>query len=73
MIKLTPLGIRNPHDANIYTPSRLFNWPKRVSIDEFRDYTASTISVSFDPDGISNPQKVTAYSKGMGRYYLAEF
>jgi hypothetical protein len=60
-----------PTSRGIYAPSRLrqsFQTDPR-NIDAIRDF-GRTILVSFEPDGISNPQPVTAYGFGWSCWYI---
>ncbi len=62
-ITLQPVTLRTPTKEGVYAPSK--NTPeKEVHIETFvSEYadTAEEMSVSFEPDGASNPQSVTAY------------
>lgn len=68
---LTPLAMRVPNWQGVYALSRLQK-PKMLTLAEFRKYSAREILVSFEPDGISNPQRVPAYAYGLDCWYLAE-
>ena len=71
-MKLLPLTMRVPNRDGIYAPSNLEN-EKELSISEFEKYSGKEINVSFDRDGISNPQMMTAYGYGLDCWYLARF
>lgn len=70
--KLLPLAMRVPNSKGIYTLSELENI-KELSISEFERYNGKDINVSLEQDGISNPQKMTAYGYGLDCWYLVEF
>lgn len=73
-ITLVPLAMVTVTEEGIYAPSRL-QQPRPVSYSEFLDRFADhpkVISVSFAPDGKSDPQQLTAYGFGMDCWYLAE-
>ena len=61
-----------PNSQGIYTLSKMSK-PKKVSIDDFKKYNSINIQVSFDKDGISNPQIMIAYAYGMDCWHLAGF
>lgn len=71
--QLTPLSMVKPNKDGIYAPSR-FRKPKRLSWFEFmRNYTDTQVLVSFAPDGVSNPELMTAYGSGFDCWYLVDF
>ena len=71
--KLTPLAMRIPNRQGIYGLSKL-QVPKMLTWYEFTaNYTSSDILVSQEPDGISNPETMTAYGFGLDCWYLVEF
>lgn len=61
---LVPIAMRKPSEDFIQAPSVL--WPEiEMSEAEFNDQVADTAKaslVSLEPDGISNPQKIIAYT-----------
>ena len=71
-MKLLPLAMRVPNRDGIYAPSKLES-EKKLSISEFEKYSGVEVKVSFDRDGISNPQTMTAYGFGLDCWYLARF
>lgn len=69
---LTPIAMRRPNRAGIYAPSQL-RQPKEITYREFLATFADNpqqVPVSFDNDGVSNPQSLTAYSYGMDAWYI---
>lgn len=65
-VTLQPVAMITPTKEDIYAPSRI-QQPKTIPYIEFlRKYADSPklIKVSFDPDGKSNPQSITAYGFG---------
>lgn len=74
MIKLIPVVMATVTRECIYAPSRLRK-PMVISYEEFlKKYAeyAHSIQVSFEPDGKSNPQLVTAYGHGLDCWYIIE-
>ena len=71
-MKLLPLVMRAPNSDGIYAPSKLES-EKELSIAEFEKYSDVEIKVSFNRDGISNPQTMTAYGYGLDCWYLVSF
>lgn len=71
--KLTPLAMRVPNSRGVYAPSRLSK-PKVIDFLTFMlNYNSIEALVSFENDGLSNPEKTTAYGYGLDCWYLAEF
>lgn len=70
--QLLLLAMRVPNSQGIYTLSNSDS-VKELSVEEFEKYQGREINVSLDRDGISNPQKMTAYAYGLSGWYLAEF
>ena len=69
---ITPVAMITPTKESIYAPSRL-SPPRQISQKEFVDRYADhpiQLLVSFDPDGRSNPQPVTAYGIGLDVWYI---
>ena len=71
-MKLLPLAMIVPNQDGIYAPSKLES-EKELSIEDFEKYSGVEIKVSFDRDGISNPQIMTAYGYSLDCWYLARF
>ena len=73
-ITLVPVIMRVPSKDCIYTPSR-WQRKKRISeqefIEKYADY-GRIIKVSFNRDGISNPQEVTAYGRGLDCWWIRQ-
>ena len=70
-ITLIPIAMVIPTRDSIYAPSRI-NQPREIEETEFLARYADhpyRVLVSFDPDGESNPQPITAYG---GRYIVGE-
>jgi hypothetical protein len=69
---LEKLAMVRPSDEYIYAPSRI-TAAKRMDAEEFlAEYadTARVIDVSFEEDGVSNPQPVTAYGRGLDCWWM---
>lgn len=70
-VKLQPLCL-SPYVDNVYIPSNLRSI-KTVTKKEFLQKYSDCprqIMISFDKDGKSNPQLITAYSSGMNCWYI---
>lgn len=72
-VTLTPLAMVTPNGQGVYAPSRL-RQPKEIEYKFIKRYAdhPRRILVSFEPDGVSNPQVMTAYGFGLDCWYLAE-
>lgn len=71
-VTLQPIAMRVPNRAGVYAPSRLLD-TKKISENEFMSKFADNprvIQVSFKDDGISNPQCITAYGRGLDCWYI---
>jgi hypothetical protein len=71
-VTLQPITMVIPTREAIYAPSRL-KQPKVISDTEFLARYADhprPILVSFEQDGKSNPQTVTAYGYGLDCWYI---
>lgn len=70
-ITLQPIAIVAFTTEIIYAPSRLRK-PKTMSYQDFLRYAdyGLGIQVSFEPDGKSNPQNITAYGVGCDCWYI---
>lgn len=73
-VTLQPLAMVTPTRKGIYAPSRIGK--KRIITQvefliEFAD-NPRPLKVSFEPDGKSNPQIVTAYGNGLDCWYIVE-
>ena len=71
-VTLTPLAMVRPNSKGIYAPSRL-RQPKTISYQEFLKRYADhpmQMSVSFELDGVSNPQTVTGYGFGLDCWWM---
>jgi hypothetical protein len=69
---LQPIAMVKPTRDCVYTPSRLRQErtiPYAAFLRQYAD-TARVILVSFDEDGISDPQPVTAYGRGLDCWYI---
>jgi hypothetical protein len=69
---LQPVTMLRPNAQFIYAPSKL-RPVKRISEREFVTCyagSAQAIQVSFEADGVSNPQPVTAYGRGLDCWYI---
>lgn len=73
-ITLIRIAMIVPTKQGIYAPSQIDNQPRQITEDEFMNRYADharAIQVSFEPDGVSNPQLVTAYGFG-SVWWIAE-
>lgn len=71
---MKPITMVRPTRDFIYTPSRL-RPSKEIEYSEFVERYADhprNIKVSFDEDGISNPQPTTAYGFGLDAWWIVE-
>lgn len=59
MTKLKPIAMVTPNENFIYAPSRI-QPVFEGNLTNLAD-TAQTVKVSFEADGVSNPQNVTSY------------
>jgi hypothetical protein len=70
-VRVVPIAMVRPNSQGIYAPSRIgqpFLTDPR-NIGAIRNYSR-TILVSFERDGVSNPQPVTAYGYGFSGWYI---
>lgn len=65
-VMLQPVAMVTPNKQSIYAPSRILK-PVEKDISQM---TPKTILVSFAQDGVSNPQRMTAYSNGLDCWYI---
>ena len=69
---LQPIAMVTSNAAGVYAPSRLQK-SKKISEQEFlkryADYGRS-VKVSFAADGVSDPQPVTAYGRGLDCWWI---
>ena len=71
LVTVVPVAMVVPNGKGIYAPS----WVRQSfptasqNIDAVRNYSR-TILVSFDEDGVSNPQPITAYGHGWSCWYI---
>jgi hypothetical protein len=71
-MKLQPIVMVTPTRECIYAPNRLElprEIPEREFVEKYADHPIM-ILVSFEPDGKSNPQQVTAYGHGLDCWYI---
>jgi len=71
-ITMQPIAMIRPTRECIYAPCRL-SPVREISNAEFLEKFADrphVIQVSFEPDGVSNPQPVTAYGFGLSCWYI---
>jgi|GEM_PF-1105235 len=71
-ITLQPIAMITPNQQGIYAPSRL-EQPKTIDYKQFLKKYADhprPIKVSFEPDGKSLPQVITAYGFGLDCWYI---
>jgi len=74
MITLQPIAMVVFNSLGIYAPSRLRKQKKLMQqefLEKFADHPIS-IQVSFEADGISNPQTLTAYGYGLDCLYVVQ-
>lgn len=71
MKRLIPLAMRRPTKNFVYGKSK-YRPEKTITDAEFAGYGANEMLVSLEDDGVSNPQQVTAYGRGLDAWYLAE-
>lgn len=74
IVTLQPIAMIRPNSRRVYAPSRI-NPMKEMSESEFfKRYLERGrprgIWVSFEPDGVSNPQLTTAYGLGLDCWYI---
>lgn len=69
MITLIRIAMVRPN-AGVYAPGPQRQITEDEFVDRYADH-AHVIRVSFEPDGISNPQPVTAYGFG-SVWWIAE-
>lgn len=72
MITLTRIAMVVPTAQGIYAPSRI-DKPRQITEAEFMTRYADQphiIQVSFEPDGKSNPQPITAYGFGLDCWWI---
>lgn len=75
MITLTRIAMRVPTRQCIYAPSKTRPEPRRITEAEFMARYADhahAAMVSFEPDGVSNPQSITAYGFGLDCWWIVE-
>lgn len=69
---LKPITMRVPNSSGIYAPSKI-QASREISqqefLNKFADYPRH-ILVSFELDGLSNPQRVTAYGRGLDCWWI---
>ena len=73
-ITLIGITMRVPTDKFIYSPS-CSQKPKIISYERFLERYAGhpyKILVSFEPDGVSNPQPTTAYGYGLDAWWIRQ-
>ena len=70
-LSLKSLAMRRPN-ANFVNAISKLRQPKTVTKDELkRDFTPTEILVSFEKDGVSNPQSRVVWQKGVeGRFIV---
>jgi hypothetical protein len=71
---LRKLAMVRPNAECIYAPSRITKdrtIGEREFLMRYADY-ARVIYVSFERDGVSNPQPVTAYGRGLDCWYIVQ-
>jgi hypothetical protein len=71
-VRLQPIAMVRPSRDCIYVPSRI-RPVREVSEKEFLKryaHTPRAMLVSFEADGVSNPQRVTAYGFGLDCWYI---
>lgn len=74
MITMIPIAMVRPTHDFIYAPNRL-KQPRQIGYSEFVNHYADhprSIKISFAPDGVSNPQTVTAYGFGLDAWWIVE-
>lgn len=72
MITLTRIAMIRPNSTGIYSPSRI-DRARQITEAEFMVRYADNphvIQVSFETDGVSNPQPVTAYGFGFDCWWI---
>lgn len=67
MTQVIKIAMRVPNKAGIYAPSRIFTG---MYEKDLTDFSSREILVSFDEDGISNPQRATAYANGLDAWWI---
>lgn len=73
-VTLQPIAMVTPTKECIYAPSRI-KQSKVIPYTEFLEKYADNfklIKVSFEPDGKSNPQSITAYGFGLDCWYIVQ-
>ena len=72
IVRLQPISMIRPTRENIYAPCRLRKIKEIGQVEFLANYAdhACTIQVSFEEDGISNPQPITAYGSGLDCWYI---
>lgn len=71
-VVLQPVAMRQPNGRGIYAPSRLRSI-RVIALDEFLKKYADRpcrILVSFESDGVSDPQPITGYGFCVDCWYI---
>ena len=72
--RLQPIAMVRPNGQGIYAPSRIRSIKEMSESEFFERYFSNgqprAIQVSFEEDGLSNPQLVTAYGYGLDCWYI---
>ena len=71
MITLQPIAMIIPTRACIYAPSRL-RQTRQVTRGELTRFTRKPVMVSFEADGRSRPQMVTAYGRRWAGWWIVK-